>query len=80
MEMHVYHETATLWAVIICMVSVSSVAVGQEVHFFDTSVTTQEGEQFTVRVEVLGTITQTIRVIVEVCFLVIKNKKDFENK
>ncbi|KAK7486800.1 hypothetical protein BaRGS_00021947, partial [Batillaria attramentaria] len=41
-------------------------ASGQTVQFFDRSVDTSEGKQFTVRVQLLGSITEDVLVIVDV--------------
>ena len=52
----------------VVMAMLINCATGQTVRFFDESINVREGDQFTVRVELLGTITENVRVIVEVSF------------
>ena len=50
----------------VVMVMLVNSAAGQMIRFFDESFNVKEGDEFTVRVELLGTITENVRVIVEV--------------
>jgi len=52
-------------AAVVMVILVNS-AAGQMIRFFDESFNVKEGDEFTVRVELLGTITENVRVIVEV--------------
>ena len=59
-------QAATAAVVVVVMAVLMDRVAGQMVRFFDEKVNVEEGDQFTVRVELLGTITENIRVIVEV--------------